>query len=124
MRKHTHTCVDAHTCVHRNTPYMCTCKHTLRVLQAQRCIHRHTHTPPSTRALMYMPVYTCIRTGTPALPPCLGVSGKPQAMGSLSCAGRSILLCLSVLQSTVLRLGWCVMGLVMLEAPKYKWRCP
>ena len=83
----------------------------------------HTHTPPSTCALMYMPVYTCTRTGTSALPYVLGVSGKPQAMGSLSRADHSILLSLPVLLSTVTRLGWCVMGLVMFEAPKYKWRC-
>ena len=120
--EHTPTHVWMHTCVcTQTTPYMCTCKHTIRVLQAQRRRHSqtHTHIPPA-------PVPACTHVHAQEHQPSphvLSVSGKPQAMGSLSHADRSILLCLPVLQSTVLRPGWYVMGLVMFEASKYKWRC-
>ena len=119
-QKHTlHVYMQTHpTCVHANTPYVC-----YRLRDAD--IHRHTHIYPPAP----VPSCTCLCTHvyaqehqpSPHVWVCL--ESPRQWAHCLVLDAPSSCACQSS-RAQCRELGWCVMGLVMLEAPRYKWRCP
>lgn len=114
---HIHVYTQTHpTCVHTNTPYVC---YRLRDADIHRRTHIHPPAPVPSCTCLCTHVYAQEHQPSPMFWVCLE---SPRQWA------HSLVLTIHPPEptsppSTVPRLGWCITGLVMFEAPKYKWRC-